>query len=678
MQLVKLNLTRFRRFRDTQCLNLNDDLIALVGPNEAGKSTVLDALLSLGRLERLASSDVTRRQPGNASLSGLFILDEGDRAALGDIHGGADVNRVWVKVASDQESSTWDVEPCLERDLAPRRECLALLTKLQNDPALAAGFSVDPDWPWDAELLTSVLASLESANETLSGQAIESLESLSHRLSNLQPGEEGVLDAETGVVRSKVNPASERRRHRREATAASLLTLAQSERQPTPFEQIVQALGQRVPNLVQFTNAERELKSEYQVADVANSPPAPLANLCRLAELDLSEVQRDLAAGRLGHVEKLVEDANDRLKERFRGTWSQSDVYPRFGSPSEGVLHIHISSEGELDYTPPEERSDGLRWFIALHSFLSARGDDHPILLVDEAETHLHYDAQADLIATLMEQRVAAKVIYSTHSFGCLPPDLGCGIRAVLPIEGTEHSRIVNNYWVLDGGGDDQIGYSPLLFAMGAQLLSLTVPRYALVTEGPSDAILLPSLFREAAGIDKLPYRVVPGLARLAEDRMSNLPSQAGSLVCLADGDDSGGRICRRLEGSGLSSDSVLSLEQIMPGCTLEDLIEPSVFINAVNTELTMWGRDELQIGKDDLPSVGRWAWVESEARRLGKSITDLSKPRVAQRIVNYGREDSTSKEGAGVRLAPGLGDRLLDLHRQILTLLRVQEVRDE
>jgi predicted ATP-dependent endonuclease of OLD family len=54
----------------------------------------------------------------------------------------------------------------------------------------------------------------------------------------------------------------------------------------------------------------------------------------------------------------------------------------------------------------PKSAVTGLRWLIALHAFLAARGAQKPILLVDEAETHLHYDAQADLIDALMNQRV--------------------------------------------------------------------------------------------------------------------------------------------------------------------------------------------------------------------------------------------------------------------------------
>ncbi|MCA1703677.1 MAG: hypothetical protein LC808_10630, partial [Actinobacteria bacterium] len=88
-------------------------------------------------------------------------------------------------------------------------------------------------------------------------------------------------------------------------------------------------------------------------------------------------------------------------------------------------------------------------------------------------------------------------------------------------------SRIVNSYWSVVPDNDDRIGYTPLLFAMGARMLALTIPRFGVIGEGPSDAIL-PSLLRGAVPTSRLPYRVVPGLAELADQ------SRRGILATMA------------------------------------------------------------------------------------------------------------------------------------------------
>ena len=121
--------------------------------------------------------------------------------------------------------------------------------------------------------------------------------------------------------------------------------------------------------------------------------------------------------------------------------WSQPEVtiYLRL---SNYQLHILIGEDSQFENI--ERRSDGLRQFVALLMFLTHKPSYSikPILLIDEVEIHLHYDAQADLVQTLAEQEIAEKVIYTTHSIGCLPEDLGMGVRVVKQLE-NQHSGLV-------------------------------------------------------------------------------------------------------------------------------------------------------------------------------------------------------------------------------------------
>ncbi len=127
------------------------------------------------------------------------------------------------------------------------------------------------------------------------------------------------------------------------------------------------------------------------------------------------------------------------------------------------VLAIRIRQNGTR-ITQFDERSAGLKMFVALVAFLEVRGyTTPPVLLIDEAETHLHIDAQADLVNTFMTQRQAAKIIYTTHSPACLPPDLGSNIRAVVPDPDHEYRSLIRgSFW------DGAAGFSPLMLAMGA------------------------------------------------------------------------------------------------------------------------------------------------------------------------------------------------------------------
>jgi energy-coupling factor transporter ATP-binding protein EcfA2 len=633
VKLIKMKLGQFRRFAEEQSLDLNEDLIALVGPNEAGKSSVLAAIEMLGKRERPGEAFATRGAGGKAFVTGIYLLEPEDSALLADIHQGDQVTHVRLDLGRTKRPQLAPL-PRPSRDLEPREACRDKLAALEGCPALDAAYSIDPEAPWDPELWASVGDHLASVSETLQEEDLLSLAALAVRLRGIdfrpEPDPDSEPDGTDEEVGTDVTYADEL------ADAARALdSLVAIERRPVPAQQVADALMGRLPEVAYFKEEDRQLDSDYQLADVAASPPPALANLCALAGLDLGSVQADLEAGRAGHVEKVFENANQNLKERFRSTWTQSSVYPRLGTPLDGVLRVLIATDGDESYSVPDERSDGLRWFLALHSFLAARGAREPILLVDEAETHLHYDAQADLIDALMHQRVASKVIYTTHSVGCLPPDLGCGIRVVIAQPGAERSRIVNSYWSVEPADEEKVGYAPLLFAMGAQMLALTVPRCALIAEGPADAVLLPSLFREASGGRPLAFRVVPGLSEIAGDRVDTLHRHGGRIACLTDDDPGGAAIREKLREGGVQDELVFHLGTALAGGSLEDLISAGLFADAVNTELNTWGLGPYRVDASTVPSTGRWEWLELQGKSTGTPIENLSKVRVAQRVVD-------------------------------------------
>lgn len=58
MDLIKAQLKGFRRCHD-DTLDLNEDVVAIVGPNDAGKSSLLEALASVENHD-LVGADITR------------------------------------------------------------------------------------------------------------------------------------------------------------------------------------------------------------------------------------------------------------------------------------------------------------------------------------------------------------------------------------------------------------------------------------------------------------------------------------------------------------------------------------------------------------------------------------------------------------------------------------------
>jgi predicted ATP-dependent endonuclease of OLD family len=175
-----------------------------------------------------------------------------------------------------------------------------------------------------------------------------------------------------------------------------------------------------------------------------------------------------------------------------------------------------------------------------LTSFLARRDSGRPvILLIDEAETHLHLDAQVDLVRMFAEQDQADKVVYTTHSPACLPSDIGVGIRAVVAGDG-ETSTVENSFW------RNRAGFSPLMLAMGASAAAFTRARAAVIGEGATEMLLLPSLMRAALGED-VAYQVAPGLSEVPRKEYGDLDLEAARVAFLVDGDEGGEALAKAL-----------------------------------------------------------------------------------------------------------------------------------
>jgi hypothetical protein len=121
MRLITFELFGYGRFVKAK-VNVDSRLVAVLGPNEAGKSSLLRALGELNHEGGIPPSALWRGDPvGPGSklvLQALFLLDESDIEALEHLPGGR-LSR-WL-VVSKWSTGRIDGEvlPPLERDPAP-------------------------------------------------------------------------------------------------------------------------------------------------------------------------------------------------------------------------------------------------------------------------------------------------------------------------------------------------------------------------------------------------------------------------------------------------------------------------------------------------------------------------------------------------------------------------------
>jgi len=631
MRLIKVGCENYKRFRQRVEMDVDEKLIAIVGPNEAGKTSFLEALAHIEDEEPLPDSARTRGSSEPPKVWARYVLDEDDVEALAGVPEARSVRQLIVTLSGDFD---YELVDDVVRDPGPREAALKLLDRALSHRWLTERAEEDE------------LVALANASRAVFASDEEDLgdEEISALLQFVEALNDEALPKALARLPERVSQA-----HANEA-------------KENPWTTAVEVLKKRRPRFLAFEADARDLRSSYSFDE---APNAALHNLLSLAGTSWNGLHQ--ATSDAGALEGVLERARARLDETYHA-WKQARLVVRL-IVKDNAVSVLVRMAAREDYLGIEERSDGLRQFVALRAHVAPHPGTggRPILLVDEAETHLHYDAQADLIQVLEEQEEAAKVIYTTHSAGCLPQDLGRGIRIILPVQDrdgdvvreTDDSRIVNWFWTDE---IEEAGFSPLLIGMGASTLAFASTRRAVIAEGPSDAILLPTLIREATKLARLDYQVAPGLANVDAVAARELDLVAARVAYVLDGDEAGGAKEALLIAAGVPTSRILRVGSRRSKIVLEDLLDADVYLNAVNEELARWHGEGVQMPKSAMTGTLRSAAVEAWCNRQSPKVPVPSKRAVAHRVLEQAKIRSVlQSRRSGV---------LRTLHRDIAQLL--------
>lgn len=641
MRCIKIEFHGFKRLADTSC-NTDGKLIAFLGPNEAGKSSVLEGLDWLTNAElplpsRLRNRSLSATAATDAIVRATFALTDEDREAIGHLPSENRALRFVVARYADGGLRT-GTRPDLLRERGPfdavRDELQRWLDLSRTDlspmitagVALAASLVEEPDEAWKQENDELFDALVEWLREPVVDEATND---------EPQPGE------------SEPDPDDLR-------LAELLVRMRDILQAEHPSQVARRILWERAPDFALFTENDRTLQDSYDIADptVRDDPPQALANMLGVAELDLNRLWEQITEADSGGALTTERRANERLQAALGPKWRQESIDVQFKVDG-SLLRILIVEAGEGGAnTPINERSDGLRMFVALVAFLAWHSFEvPPILLIDEAETHLHYDAQADLLEVLAADVDATQVFYTTHSPGCLPRDLGTGVRLVSPRKGRrDASELRNDFWT-----NERPGFTPLLFAMGAGAAAFSAFRRAVLAEGPADMILLPSLIRLATGASDLSYQVAPGLANYRGSGLE-LEETAARVVYLVDGDTGGAKHAKWLKEIGIPEGRIFELRA---GWATEDYVHPDRYLEVINALIS----SNANLGSVALDDLDREQPISKAVADWCKAAGVKAPGKTTVASVLIGDQDT-------LQLSEGAKEALVELHEQMQSAL--------
>lgn len=279
MRLVSAHVQGYGRIVDSK-INLDAKVIAIVGPNEAGKTTLLKALAHVdGETavpvpQRSRATEVTD-QTRVTTLD--YIVEEQDQSLLADLDLHEQPTRAQIARSASGDKLIIDLIPAPRKSVRPLQDALGILKAasakedvddwIDPNTTYADPGSDDPH-DYRAELgsvIEAVEAALTDVGGAVPGDAIQTAQSLQGVTL------EGDVDAES-------------------LRAAYGTIIAWSEREdPAPIAR--DRIWNRTPDFILFDEADRSIQSAYTFDDaLINDPPVALANLAGTASLDLHEL----------------------------------------------------------------------------------------------------------------------------------------------------------------------------------------------------------------------------------------------------------------------------------------------------------------------------------------------------------------------------------------------------
>jgi energy-coupling factor transporter ATP-binding protein EcfA2 len=564
MRIKTLRVQSYKVIQDTQPFTLGD-VTCLVGKNESGKSSILEALYRLNPAER-----------DKASFS-LFDYPRMAIAGYKERHETQPDNVV---------TAVFDLE---DSDVA------AVVESVGVDPFVSREIEVTKGYDNKRRVVMNVdeRAIVEHFVKAMNFNAFES-----QQVRGPQTIRDLVIKL-AGLERRSDKQAQMLERLHAVFPAASAT------------QTIFQHVLNRLPRLVLFTEYYR-LPGRVSITDLRERERAGTLtgdDRVFLALLDLAESNLDQLES-IGHVEQVImelEAIGGRLTDQIIEYWSTNkDLTVEFridlGKPGDAppfntgqVFSTRIRDQRHRMTVPFDERSKGFIWFFSFLVWFSQMRKtygENLVILMDEPGLTLHGKAQSDLMRYFKDKLAPHyQVIYTTHSPFMIDP---ANLEAVRTVEDREEKgRPVGTKVGDKTMATDKDTLLPLQAALGYDIASWFFGESTKVVAVPElSHVLYLKWFsaelrrRGLQGLDsRWTISPVGGLTKVAS-LVTLLYGKRDNVALVTDyGGDEGSNLARLRHRELLSEAHVLTPGQYLnqTEADMEDMIGRETFADLVN-----------------------------------------------------------------------------------------------
>lgn len=687
MRLTKARVTDYRSIKDTGYFDVDPEKTIFVGPNEAGKTAILQALQHLQPPAGIAPLDPLRDFPrskyndistkkvdpsATTIVVGHFALEAADRELVDEefrqctyVLGAKLDNKRWHRLDGGPAVPAFkDVRKDLQRMTAHLDERMKANAAVKHAAALAAAEASGspPPTPTEPELASATLAKFAGAwvdATTLEAERAASL--LAWLEKNFPLVEEG--------------NQQEEERHERLVRASKLAARRM---------EVLQVLVGRVPTFVLFNNYFR-VRPLIQLDHLAHRIDSKVldddeydyGNVCLLKLLGFTARQLSTLGAMpepgandpeamkryrdsLDNRQYQLNAASVRLTTEIRRIWApdagKGEADKLRVTADRQYLKVMVEDDLGVDIEL-NQRSEGFQWLVSFFVvFFAEAADKHKnaVLLLDEPGLNLHGLKQREFRGTLSRLAAENQTLFTTHSPFLVGPDELDRVR-VVEMNGREAGTKVHTTIT----STDAASLLPLQEALGYDMAqSLFSQQRNLVLEGLTDYWYVDAtsaLLREAGGTalsDKVAL-VPAGSASKVAYFATILHAQRLKVVALLDSDAAGDHAAQQdALVHMLGQRAVLRTKDAYAGTVkrpqIEDLLRETL-IKIALSELN-W----------DVGAAAAAAPEDSIVKVFERVVPDFSKYRLAKAYLRWARVHTASDLSDDERKAWGeLAERI-------------------